>query len=76
MFPDKIIKNPKKLKKEKYWKYIQKLFFVLPHWRIIFCYFCILQKFSICIFCKEGSALIKEKKVQVYCIGDKKNKDL
>ena len=54
MFPDKIIENPKKTREKKIWKHIQKLFFVLPHWRIIFCYFAFMQKFRYVFFVKRA----------------------
>ena len=49
-FQIKSLKIQKKQEKKKYWKHIQKLFFVLPLWRIIFCYFAYLQKFEYVFF--------------------------
>ncbi len=46
--------------KKKYWKHIQKLFFVLPHWRIIFFYFAFLQKFEYVFFVKRAQPLVKD----------------
>ncbi len=78
-------------KKKKYWKSKKKKNktingnsygsdFLFCHTGVIFfviLYFAEIENIYICKVYKEkkGVALIKEKKVQVYCIGDK-NKDL
>ncbi len=81
MFPDKIIEIQKKIeKKEKKEKgkvgNTYTSYFLFCHTGVLF--FVILhlcRSLDMYFFCKEGSAWIKKKRVQVYCIGDK-NKDL
>ena len=53
-FQIKSLKIQKKTREKKIWKHIQKLFFVLPHWRIIFCYFAFMQKFRYVFFVKRA----------------------
>ena len=55
-FQIKLLKSKKieKKRKRNSWKHIHMLFFVLPHWRIIFCYFAFMQKFRYVFFVKRA----------------------